>query len=49
MNREEAVKLVHDRPEPNMKIENKQLIKALIRGLKFTVALLEKVLKGEEV
>lgn len=26
-----------------------QLIRALIRGLKFTVSLLEKVLKGEEV
>jgi len=32
-----------------MSNETKQLIKALIRGLKFTVSLLEKVLKGEEV
>ncbi len=29
--------------------EQRQTIKALIRGLKFTVSLLEKVLKGEEV
>jgi len=27
----------------------RRLVKALIRGLKFTVSLLEKVLKGEEV
>jgi len=32
-----------------MSPETKQLIKALIRGMKFTVSLLEKVLKGEEV
>jgi hypothetical protein len=29
--------------------DTKQLIRALIRGLKYTVSLLEKVLKGEEV
>lgn len=31
------------------KIETEQLIKALIRGLKFMVSLLEKVVKGEPV
>jgi len=29
--------------------DTKKLIKALIRGLKYTVSLLEKVLKGEEI
>lgn len=29
--------------------ETKQIIRALIRGLKFTISLLEKVLKGEKV
>ena len=29
--------------------ESKQIIRALIRGFKFTVALLEKVIKGEKV
>jgi hypothetical protein len=29
--------------------ETKQLIRALIRGLKYTVSLLEKVMKGEKV
>jgi hypothetical protein len=32
-----------------MNPETKSLIKALIRGMKFTISLLEKVLKGEEV
>ena len=32
-----------------MSEESKQIIRALIRGFKFTVALLEKVLKGEGV
>jgi len=32
-----------------MSDDAKQIIKALIRGLKFTVSLLEKVLKGEKV
>jgi hypothetical protein len=32
-----------------MTIENEQLIKALIRGLKFLISLLDKVLKGEKV
>lgn len=30
-------------------ISNRQIIKALIRGLKFMVSLLEKVLRGEPV
>jgi len=29
--------------------ESKQIIRALVRGLKFTVALLEKVLRGEKI
>jgi len=32
-----------------MSDEMKQLIKAIIRGLRFTVSLLEKVLKGEPI
>jgi len=32
-----------------MSHEVKQAIRALIRGFKYTIALLEKVLKGEEV
>jgi hypothetical protein len=32
-----------------MSDETKQLIKAIIRGIKFTISLLEKVLKGEPV
>ncbi len=32
-----------------MSEESKQIIRALIRGLKFTVSLLEKVLIGEKV
>ncbi len=32
-----------------MSDEVKQIIRALIRGFKFTVSLLEKVLKGEKV
>ncbi len=32
-----------------MTIDNKQILTALIRGLKFTVSMLEKVLKGEKV
>ena len=32
-----------------MSDETKQMIKAIIRGLKFTVSLLEKVLKGEQI
>lgn len=32
-----------------MSEDSKQIIRALIRGLKFTVSLLEKVLKGEAV
>lgn len=31
-----------------MTIENEQIIKALIRGLKFIISLLNKVLKGEK-
>jgi hypothetical protein len=32
-----------------MSNDTKMIIKALIRGMKFTISLLEKVLKGEEV
>lgn len=32
-----------------MSEETKQIIRALIRGLKFTVSLLEKIMKGEKV
>jgi hypothetical protein len=32
-----------------MSDESKQIIRALIRGMKFTISLLEKVLKGEKV
>jgi len=32
-----------------MSEESKQIIRALIRGLKFTIALLEKVLLGERI
>ena len=32
-----------------MSNESKQIIRALIRGFKFTVSLLEKVAKGEEI
>jgi len=32
-----------------MSNDTKMFIKALIRGMKFTISLLEKVLKGEEV
>jgi hypothetical protein len=32
-----------------MSSDAKQIIKALIRGMKFTISLLEKVLRGEEV
>lgn len=32
-----------------MSNESKQIIRALIRGLKFTVSLLEKVARGEEI
>ena len=32
-----------------MSEESKQIIRALIRGFKFTVSLLEKVLKGEKI
>lgn len=32
-----------------MSEDSKQIIKALIRGLKFTVSLLEKVLAGEKI
>jgi hypothetical protein len=32
-----------------MSDEAKQIIRALIRGMKFTCSLLEKVLKGEKV
>jgi hypothetical protein len=32
-----------------MSDETRQIIVALIRGLKFTVGLLEKVLKGEKI
>lgn len=33
----------------NKEISAREIIRALIRGLKFTVSLLEKVLKGEPV
>ncbi len=32
-----------------MSEDSKQIIRALIRGFKFTISLLEKVLKGEKV
>jgi hypothetical protein len=35
--------------EDSNEISVRQLVRALIRGLKFTVSLLEKVLKGEPV
>jgi hypothetical protein len=32
-----------------MSEESKQIIRAIIRGLKFTVSLLEKIIKGEPI
>ncbi len=32
-----------------MSDDGKKIVKALIRGLKYTISLLEKVLKGEDI